>query len=133
MGGSRVVKVACVLVICMVVTGVEASISCGKLASELSPCLDYLKKGGAVPPGCCSGIKALSSASKTTADRQAACTCLKNLSKSYTGLNLGLASGLPGKCGVSIPYKISPSTDCSKYVHPFFSTKTHDVDKISAD
>ena len=113
MSGSGVVKVACVVVICMVAAGVEAGISCGQLASGLSPCLDYLKKGGAVPPGCCSGIKALGSATKTTADRQAACTCLKTLSKSYTCLNLGLASGLPGKCGVSIPYKISPSTDCS--------------------
>ncbi len=114
MGGSGVVKLACVLVICMVVVGGEAAISCGQLASGLTPCLEYLKKGGTVPPGCCSGVKKLNSAAKTTADRQAACTCLKNLSKSYSGVNYGLAGGLPGKCGVSIPYKISPSTDCTK-------------------
>ena len=119
MGGSGVVKLACVLVICMVVAGGEAAISCGQLASALTPCLPYLKNGGAKPPAaCCGGVKKLSSAAKTTADRKAACTCLKGLSKSYSGVNYGLASGLPGKCGVSIPYKISPSTDCSKYVHP---------------
>ena len=118
MGGSGVVKLACVLVICMVVAGGEAAITCGQVVSKLTPCLTYLRNGGAVPPGCCTGIKALNSAAKTTADRQDACNCMKTLSKSYTGLNLGLASGLPGKCGVSIPYKISPSTDCSKYVHP---------------
>ena len=114
MGGSGVVKLACVLVICMVVAGGEAAISCGQAASALSPCISYLTTGGTMPPAaCCSGVKKLSSAATTTADRQAACKCLKNLSTSISGLNLGLASGLPGKCGVSISYKISPSTDCS--------------------
>lgn len=29
------------------------------------------------------------------------------------GIDLGKAAGLPSACGVNIPYKISPSTDCS--------------------
>nr|AAO33357.1 nonspecific lipid transfer protein 1 [Vitis cinerea var. helleri x Vitis vinifera] len=117
MGSSGAVKLACVMVICMVVAApaaVEAAITCGQVSSALSSCLGYLKNGGAVPPGCCSGIKNLNSAAQTTADRQAACKCLKTFSNSIPGINLGLASGLPGKCGVSVPYKISPSTDCSK-------------------
>nr|AFM35695.1 nonspecific lipid transfer protein [Vitis pseudoreticulata] len=117
MGSSGAVKLACVMVICMVVAvpaSVEAAITCGQVTSSLSPCLNYLKSGGPVPPGCCSGIKNLNSAAQTTADRQTACKCLKSLSGSIPGINYGLASGLPGKCGVSVPYKISPSTDCSK-------------------
>ncbi|KAJ9694166.1 hypothetical protein PVL29_009919 [Vitis rotundifolia] len=117
MGSSGAVKLACVMVICMVVAApaaVEATITCGQVASAVNPCLDYLKKGGVVPPGCCSGIKSLNSAASTTADRQAACKCLKTFSSSISGINLGLASGLPAKCGVSVPYKISPNTDCSK-------------------
>lgn len=118
MGSSGAVKLACVMVICMVVAApaaVEATITCGQVASAVGPCASYLQKGGSVPAGCCSGIKSLNSAAKTTVDRQAACKCLKTFSGSIPGINFGLASGLPGKCGVSVPYKISPSTDCSKY------------------
>nr|B3A0N2.1 RecName: Full=Non-specific lipid-transfer protein; Short=LTP [Lycium barbarum] len=45
--------------------------------------------------GCCGGIK-------------------KSAAAGISGINYGIAAGLPGKCGVNIPYKISPSTDCSK-------------------
>ncbi|KAM0006269.1 Non-specific lipid-transfer protein [Helianthus debilis subsp. tardiflorus] len=69
---------------------------------------------GAVPPACCSGVKSLNSAAKTTPDRQTACGCLKSAYSSNSGINAGNAASLPGKCGVSIPYKISPGTDCSK-------------------
>ncbi|CAH1441389.1 unnamed protein product [Lactuca virosa] len=105
--------VLCVVVTCMVVAApyAEAAITCGQVVSSLSPCIPYLKNGGAVPPACCSGVKSLNSAAKTTPDRQTACGCLKSASG---GVNLGNAASLPGKCGVSIPYKISPSTDCSK-------------------
>lgn len=91
----------------------EAAIGCGTVVSSLKPCLPYVTGKG--PLGsCCGGVKGLYSAAKTTADRQSVCTCLKSLAGSYTGVNLGKAAGLPGQCGVSIPYKISPSTDCSK-------------------
>ncbi|KAK1355553.1 Non-specific lipid-transfer protein [Heracleum sosnowskyi] len=89
-------------------------LTCGQVASSLGPCLNYLKVGGVVPPGCCSGVKSLSGIATTPADRKQACTCLKSISGSVTGINAGLAAGLPGKCGVSVPYKISPSTDCSQ-------------------
>ncbi|KAK4406279.1 Non-specific lipid-transfer protein 1 [Sesamum angolense] len=60
------------------------------------------------------GVKGLYAAAKTTPDRQSVCNCLKSLAASYSTLNLGKAAGLPAQCGVNIPYKISPSTDCSK-------------------
>ncbi|XP_071689794.1 non-specific lipid-transfer protein-like [Rutidosis leptorrhynchoides] len=106
----------CVVVSYMVLTApyAEAAISCGSVASKLAPCIGYLKSGGAVPAGCCSGVKALNSAAKSTPDRQATCGCLKSAASSISGINQGNAASLPGKCGVSIPYSISPSIDCSK-------------------
>ncbi|XP_039025420.1 non-specific lipid-transfer protein 1-like [Hibiscus syriacus] len=75
--------------------------------------LSFLKGpgDGVVPPACCSGIKTLNGEAQTTPERQEACNCLKSAAATITGINLNLASGLPGKCGVSIPYQISPSTD----------------------
>ncbi|KAK8539441.1 hypothetical protein V6N12_043067 [Hibiscus sabdariffa] len=61
--------------------------------------------------GCCSGIESLNAAAQTTPDRQAVCNCLKTAAATMNGINYSLASGLPSKCGVSIPYQISPSTD----------------------
>ncbi|MBO8589692.1 non-specific lipid-transfer protein [Staphylococcus aureus] len=92
----------------------EAAISCGTVTSSLAPCIPYLRSGGALPPACCKGVSSLNSSAKTTPDRQTACGCLKNAYNSIKGIQPALAAGLPGKCGVSIPYKISPTTDCSK-------------------
>ncbi|XP_049374996.1 non-specific lipid-transfer protein 2 isoform X2 [Solanum verrucosum] len=78
---------------------------------------------GSLPPlssrrgpigGCCGGVKGLLGAAKTPEDRKTACTCLKSAANSIKGIDTGKAAGLPGVCGVSIPYKISPSTDCSQ-------------------
>ncbi|XP_030456017.1 non-specific lipid-transfer protein 1-like [Syzygium oleosum] len=92
----------------------ESAISCGQVTNSVAPCLGYLRKGGAIPPACCNGIRSLNSAARTTPDRQAACRCMKAASSSIQGINFGLASALPGKCGVNIPYKISPATDCNR-------------------
>ncbi|KAK4381724.1 Non-specific lipid-transfer protein 2 [Sesamum angolense] len=70
-----------------------------------------LRRGGY---SCCSGVKGLYGAAKTTPDRQSVCSCLKSLAGSYKDVDLSKAAGLPVQCGVNIPYKISPSTDCSK-------------------
>ncbi|GAB4856245.1 hypothetical protein Ancab_014172 [Ancistrocladus abbreviatus] len=93
----------------------EAAMSCGTVAQYLSPCLDYLRSGGAgtVPVPCCSGIKSLNDAAKTTPDRQAVCRCLKSAAAAFSG-STGVAAGVPVKCGVHIPYKIDPATDCNK-------------------
>ncbi|KAL7145544.1 hypothetical protein ABFS83_07G091400 [Erythranthe nasuta] len=102
---------AAVLVTMMaVVPRGEAAIGCGTVVSYMKPCLPYVTGSGPLG-GCCDGIKGLNSAAKTTPDRQSVCGCLKSLAG---GVNLGKAAALPGQCGVNIPYKISPSTDCSK-------------------
>ena len=110
-------KIACVVVIAMVVAAPAAeALSCGTVSSSLAQCIVYARsKGGPVPAPCCNGIKTLNSLAKTPKDRKDACACLKTAAGTISGLNLGLVAGLPGKCGVNIPYKISPSTDCNKY------------------
>ncbi|KAK4396026.1 Non-specific lipid-transfer protein 3 [Sesamum angolense] len=111
-----------VLAVTMVVVALspppaDAAISCSTVANDLYPCINYVMYGGAgAPPAtCCSGIKTLYNQATTTADRQAVCGCLKSVAGKANPTIIGTAAALPGKCGVSIPYEISPSTDCSKY------------------
>ena len=109
-----IMKLVSMVVMCIVLGApVAQAITCGQVSSNLAPCINYVKSGGVVPPGCCSGIRNLNSAAKTTADRQATCNCLKQLSGSIPGVKPNLAAGLPGKCGVNVPYKISTSTNCA--------------------
>ncbi|CAH8280219.1 unnamed protein product [Arabidopsis lyrata] len=100
-----------VLTVC-IVASVDAAISCGTVVSNLAPCVNYLSRGGVVPDLCCEGVQKLNGMAQTTPDRQQACKCLQSTAKGISGLNPSLASGLPGKCGVSIPYPISLSTNC---------------------
>ncbi|KAM7263393.1 hypothetical protein ACFE04_003453 [Oxalis oulophora] len=114
MSSSMGLKLACVVLMLMVVGAplAQATITCGTVTSKIAPCFGYLK-GGPLGSGCCPGVKALNAAASSTPDRKAACNCMKSAAGSISGLNYALAAGLPAKCGVSIPYKISPSTDCS--------------------
>lgn len=94
----------------------NAAITCSDVIKDLRPCVSYLQSGSGKPPSpCCAGVSALSSAATTTADKQTACNCIKNASKNLK-VNTGLAQALPGNCGVSLPYTVSPTVDCSKYV-----------------
>uniref|UniRef100_A0A0D3HHF8 Non-specific lipid-transfer protein n=1 Tax=Oryza barthii TaxID=65489 RepID=A0A0D3HHF8_9ORYZ len=63
----------------------------------------------------CSGVRSLKAAASSTADRRTACNCLKNAARGIKGLNAGNAASIPSKCGVSVPYTISASIDCSRY------------------
>lgn len=107
-------KVVCVALLCMVLIaaapGAEA-LTCGQVSGAVAPCIGYLR-GGPLQASCCSGIRNLQNQAKTTADRQTACNCLKTAAGAIQGINFGKAAALPGQCGVSIPYKISPNTDC---------------------
>ncbi|KQK15315.1 non-specific lipid-transfer protein 4 [Brachypodium distachyon] len=88
---------------------------CGQVVSALAPCIGYATGGAASPSArCCSGVRGLNSAASSPADRKTACTCLKQQTSGMGGIRPDLVAGIPGKCGVNIPYAISPSTDCSK-------------------
>ncbi|KAI3666835.1 hypothetical protein L6452_41873 [Arctium lappa] len=110
-----VMRVLCVVVACMAVVAPYAeAITCGQVTSSLVACIGYLTKGGPVPPACCSGVVGLNNAAKTTADRQTTCGCLKGIFAANSAINVGNAASLAGKCGLNIPYKITPTIDCSK-------------------
>lgn len=94
----------------------EAALSCSEVFQKLMPCLNYLQSGGtSAPPAlCCNGISNLMGEANVKADRQTACRCLKTAAGDLPGINYNLAGALPKRCGVVIPYEISPSTDCKK-------------------
>lgn len=43
------------MVIAIVASHAEAVVTCGTVATDLSPCLDYVRMGGAIPTMCCNG------------------------------------------------------------------------------
>ncbi|KAL5550622.1 hypothetical protein UlMin_000798 [Ulmus minor] len=116
MASSSVTKLACLVLLVMVVAApvAQGAIACGTVTGYLLPCLNYLKGAAPLPAGCCSGVKTLNNVARSTPDRQSACNCLKQAATTIKGINTGLAGGLPGKCGVNIPFKISPQTNCNK-------------------
>lgn len=89
-------------------------ITCGDVTSTLAPCFEYVLGGGQVPENCCRGVKALYKAASTTTDRRNVCFCLKSVTSSASPAAVNNAKNLPGKCGVFIPYVISPAIDCKK-------------------
>ncbi|KAK8950290.1 Non-specific lipid-transfer protein 3 [Platanthera guangdongensis] len=103
---------------CLLSSGVireaTAAISCGQVASSLGQCVSYLTGQGPLLKPCCAGVQRLNAAASSTPDRRQACACLKSISGSISNLKPNLAAGLPGMCGVSIPYPISTTTDCSR-------------------
>nr|AZZ09239.1 lipid transfer protein 4 [Tanacetum parthenium] len=115
---SMFMKLSCVVVMMVVLLALSASeveaITCGQVVSAVAPCLGYLRNGGAPSPSCCNGVKGLRNNARTTGDRKTVCNCLKSASSSYRGVSGSYAASLPGKCGVNLPYKISPSTDCNR-------------------
>ncbi|KAK3227494.1 hypothetical protein Dsin_007356 [Dipteronia sinensis] len=113
--GFKLQAAACVVLVCMLMGApIAHAITCGQVVSAISPCINYIRGIGPLIPACCNGVRGLNEAARTTPDRQQACGCLKSNSAVISGINYSLASGLPGKCGVSIPYTISPNTDCSR-------------------
>ncbi|KAL8214809.1 hypothetical protein R6Q57_004265 [Mikania cordata] len=111
------IKMSCVivLVVLLAVTmpKVEA-VTCGQVVGAVAPCLGYLRNGGSPPPACCNGIKGLMNQARTRANRRTICKCLQGSSSSYRGVSGNYAATLPAKCGVTFPYKISPSVNCNR-------------------
>ena len=106
---------AAAMVVVMMAGEASAALTCGQVGSSIAPCVPYVSgRMGTVSSGCCSGVRSLNNMARTTPDRQAACKCLKSLARSIKALNMGKVAGVPGKCGVSVPFPISMSTDCNK-------------------
>uniref|UniRef100_A0A803MHX6 Non-specific lipid-transfer protein n=1 Tax=Chenopodium quinoa TaxID=63459 RepID=A0A803MHX6_CHEQI len=115
MASSAFLKLACAVLMCMVVIAphAEAALTCSTVTKDIAQCISYLKGGDSPSDACCSGVKTLKSLASTPEDKKTACNCLKTAAASVSGLDATKAAALPGKCGVSIPYSISPQTDCS--------------------
>ncbi|KAJ6746881.1 NON-SPECIFIC LIPID-TRANSFER PROTEIN 10-RELATED [Salix koriyanagi] len=117
MASSRALKFVCLVgcIMFMIASTTEAAIQCNQVVNTLSPCLYYVLGTGVLTQQCCNAIVGLNNSVSTTPDRQDLCRCLKNTASqfSFSSRNVARAAGLPGKCGVNLPYKIDPSTDCN--------------------
>ncbi|XP_027337281.1 non-specific lipid-transfer protein 1-like [Abrus precatorius] len=122
MASSVVMKIACMAIMCMMVMGAplltHADITCLKVENTVIPCSEYVTgNGGVVPQPCCTAVRTLNDEAKTTLDRQDICWCIRNVAQNLRGLNLSTFAALPANCGIHLPFKLSPSTDCNKYMH----------------
>ncbi|PPD70716.1 hypothetical protein GOBAR_DD32412 [Gossypium barbadense] len=84
---------------------VGAAITCEQVTYLLIPCISYGVFGGTVAPSCCTGIKTLDAAAKTTEDRRKKCNCIKEGAAKIPGLNYDRVNEIPAKCGTTCPYK----------------------------
>lgn len=114
MASSTQLVAVFVAVVVIAAAAPSAAITCSDVMKDMRPCINYLKSGSGAPPSpCCTGASSLAAAATTTADKQTACNCLKNAAQSIT-VKPELAKALPGSCGISMPFQISPNVDCSK-------------------
>lgn len=114
--------ITCLLVLTVYMeTQAESNIQCGTVTSVLAQCVNYLTNSGPLPSGCCVGVESLNRLAQTTPDRRQVCECLKIAGKEIKGLNTDFVASLPTTCGVSIPYPISFSTNCDRYVSIIFN------------
>ncbi|KAF2309007.1 hypothetical protein GH714_000060 [Hevea brasiliensis] len=117
MACSMATKLACVLLMCLVVGEplAYAAITCGDVTTKLAPCISYLRGTGTLSSDCCSGVKALNSEAKTTPDRQDACKCLKTSAANVPGLNYSLASGLLANVVLAFPSQLAPTSTAPSF------------------
>ncbi|XP_059669819.1 non-specific lipid-transfer protein 1-like [Cornus florida] len=121
---GRMLKVAVLVVMCMVVAAPQAqaaaAVTCGEVATYLAPCGATV----AYPVAsqfCCTGVKTLFGFEQTTLpQRQDACKCLKSATGAISTMDIGFVFKVLKLCGAKIP-SISKTTDCSKYtsLHSF--------------
>ncbi|XP_039008207.1 non-specific lipid-transfer protein A-like [Hibiscus syriacus] len=109
-GGIILVFVMLAMFQFMVMQG-DATVSCGQVRSSLAKCVPFLTGAQAVPTAdCCSGVSRLQTIATTTADKQAACNCVKDTAASMPSI----AASLPAECNVQFNFPISKNTDCKK-------------------
>ncbi|KAJ7962566.1 Non-specific lipid-transfer protein [Quillaja saponaria] len=97
----------------------QTATSCTSVTPEISPCLSFVKGGGAdandPSSNCCNGVKDLSGKATTKSDRTAVCNCIKQALSSIGQYDPSRISQLPKACGISLNLPpIDRNTDCSK-------------------
>ncbi|GMH23131.1 hypothetical protein Nepgr_024974 [Nepenthes gracilis] len=116
---STVLKVTCVILICMVAAAPHAAagLTCSYVVEKVIGCVSYVQGRGSTPPWgspCCRGIRQLRYILRTRSDRRTSCYCLKTLSRGVSGVNYGAVGKLLGACGVTLPFRIGPHVNCNK-------------------
>lgn len=108
------IVMACMLIRGSVVVQGEGNLTCIQVTMWLTPCISYGVLGGEVPSMCCQGVHSLNAAYKTRDDRRGACQCIKDGAACIPGLNYDRINQIGHKCGSNCPFKVYPTTDCSK-------------------
>ncbi|EPS66897.1 hypothetical protein M569_07881 [Genlisea aurea] len=87
-----------------------SAVTCPEVEQYVKPCIRYLAGGGDLSP-CCGGVSVLNGVAQSTPDRRFVCYCLKDIGKKYP-FAVGKAAGIPGLCGLTVPYYAGPNGDC---------------------
>nr|XP_043608139.1 non-specific lipid-transfer protein AP10-like [Erigeron canadensis] len=109
---SMAVAMLAMVTMSLVMVHQTEAINCNQLANMLAPCLNYLKNGGTPTSSCCNGARQVQGATRSQADRRAACKCAKSAAGKYQ-VRGDAVSSLPGKCGISTTIPINPSVNCN--------------------
>ncbi|XP_009788622.1 non-specific lipid-transfer protein 1-like [Nicotiana tabacum] len=88
------------------------ALTCGQVDASLASCIPYLTQGGDPNAACCIGVTALKGMAQNTADKRAACNCVKAAANRYANLKEDAAQALPTKCGVTLDITVSKSVNC---------------------
>ncbi|XP_057428501.1 non-specific lipid-transfer protein 1-like [Lotus japonicus] len=115
MAVTKVALVAAVMA-CMLIASShgEATLTCEQVTVWLTPCISYAVLGGNVSSLCCQGVHSLNAAYKNGDDRRTACQCVKDRAAYILGIDYDRVNQIGHKCGSNCPFKVYPSTDCSK-------------------
>ncbi|TYH42802.1 hypothetical protein ES332_D11G086900v1 [Gossypium tomentosum] len=90
----------------------QAAVTCKQVDDALAACVPYLTNGGVPSTPCCNGVGELRTSAVTTADRQAACNCVKKAAARIPTIKEDNAATLPAKCHVQVDFPISKNTNC---------------------
>jgi hypothetical protein len=121
MASSVVFKLTCLALVCTVVIAAKAQrvVPCNEIVvNSLRPCVIDIAYGDQfVSDTCCGGILSLRQLAKTKMESRSIFTFLKKFLHGfpYTDDHVRLGASLPEKCGVILPYVISPTMDCNMY------------------
>ncbi|KQK03328.1 non-specific lipid-transfer protein 1 [Brachypodium distachyon] len=98
--------------------GAWGAVQCGQVTQLMAPCMPYLSGApGMTPYGiCCNSLRVLAELAATTADRVAACNCVRAAAGAggFPPVDFTRAAGLPAACGLKINFAISPNMDCNQ-------------------
>ncbi|XP_075478730.1 non-specific lipid-transfer protein 1-like [Primulina tabacum] len=113
---GSLISVLAILALVLFMAQPGYTISCGQVDAALMPCISYLTgRGGNKPSSaCCNGVKSVKGMGRTTADKRAACSCVKAAANRYPGMKDALAQSLPVQCGVHLDIPVSRTVDCNK-------------------